>query len=64
MPKKRQWGLQNLEVGKDLARLERIVETAVTGQRFPQCGVRAISKEYWPKQGVYAVLSTAMSDML
>ncbi len=52
VPKKRQWGLQKLGVGKDLARL-----TAYCGNRYywvttKTCVVRAISKEVLAKAGL------------
>ncbi len=54
--KKRQWGLQKLGVGKDLARL-----TAYCGDRYyfvvtKTCVVRAISKELLTKRGLTSPL--------
>ena len=56
VPKKRQWGLQKLGVGKDLARL-----TAYCGDRYywvttKTCVVRAISKEVLAKAGLVSCL--------
>ena len=52
VPKKRQWGLQKLGIGKDLARL-----TAYCGDRYywvvtKTCVVRAISKEVLARAGL------------
>lgn len=52
VPKKRQWGLQKLGIGKDLARL-----TAYCGDRYQwivtkTCVVRAISKEKLSQAGL------------
>ncbi len=52
VPKKRQWGLQKLGIGKDLARL-----TAYCGDRYQwvvtkTCVVRAISKERLSQAGL------------
>ncbi|MDY6289924.1 MAG: group II intron maturase-specific domain-containing protein [Succiniclasticum sp.] len=56
VPKKRQWGLQKLGVGKDLARL-----TAYYGDRYywvatKTCVVKAISKEVFMKAGLVSCL--------
>ena len=56
VPKKRQWGLQKLGVGKDLAR-----STAYYGDRYfwiatKTCVVRAISKEVLAKAGLVSCL--------
>lgn len=56
VPKKRQWGLQKLGVGKDLARL-----TSYCGDRYQwvvtkTCVVRAISKEVLAKAGLISCL--------
>lgn len=56
VPKKRQWGLQKLEVGKDLARV-----TAYCGDCYyliatKTCVVRAISKEILAKAGLISCL--------
>ena len=56
VPKKRQWGLQKLGVGKDLARL-----TAYCGDRYywvvtRTCVGRAISKEVLRKVGLISCL--------
>ena len=55
-PGKRQWGLQKMGVGKDLARL-----TAYCGDRYywvatKTCAVRAISKEVLAKAGLISCL--------
>jgi group II intron reverse transcriptase/maturase len=52
VPKKRQWGLQKLGIGKDLARL-----TSYCGNRYywvatKTCVIRAISKEVLAKAGL------------
>lgn len=52
VPKKRQWGLQKLGIGKDLAR-----NTAYCGDRYywvstKTCVVRAISKEVLAREGL------------
>lgn len=56
VPKKRQWGLQKLGVGKDLARV-----TAYCGDRYywvatKTCVVRAISKDVFAKAGLISCL--------
>lgn len=56
VPKKRQWGLQKLGIGKDLARL-----TAYCGDRYywvatKTCVVRAISKDVFGKAGLISCL--------
>ena len=56
VPKKRQWGLQKLGIGKDLARL-----TAYCGDRYywvvtKTCVVRAISKDIFTKAGLISCL--------
>ena len=56
LPSKRQWGLQKLGVGKDLARL-----TAYCGDRYywvvtKTCVVRAISKEKLAQAGLVSLL--------
>lgn len=56
VPKKRQWGLQKLGIGKDLARL-----TAYCGDRYQwvvtkTCVVRAISKEKLTQAGLVSCL--------
>ena len=56
VPKKRQWGLQKLGIGKDLARL-----TAYCGDRYywvatKTCVSRAISKEVLKKAGLVSCL--------
>ena len=56
VPKKRQWGLQKLGIGKDLARL-----TAYCGDRYywvatKTCVVRAISKDVFAKAGLISCL--------
>ena len=56
VPKKRQWGLQKLGIGKDLARL-----TAYYGDRYnwiatKTCVSRAISKEVLAKAGLVSCL--------
>ena len=56
VPKKRQWGLQKLGIGKDLARL-----TAYCGDRYywvvtKTCVVRAISKDVFAKAGLVSCL--------
>lgn len=56
VPKKREWGLAKLGVGKDLARL-----TAYCGDRYQwvvtkTCVVRAISKEKLTKKGLVSCL--------
>ena len=56
VPKKRQWGLQKLGIGKDLARV-----TAYCGDRYQwvvtkTCVVRAISKEVLAKAGLVSCL--------
>lgn len=56
IPKKRQWGLQKLGIGKDLARL-----TAYCGDRYywvatKTCVVRAISKDVFAKAGLISCL--------
>ena len=56
VPKKRQWGLQKLGIGKDLARL-----TSYCGDRYywvttKTCVVRAISKEVLTKAGLVSCL--------
>lgn len=56
VPSKRQWGLQKLGVGKDLARL-----TSYVGDRYQwvvtkTCVVRAISKEKLAKAGLVSCL--------
>lgn len=56
VPSKRQWGLQKLGVGKDLARL-----TAYAGDRYQwvvtkTCVVRAISKEKLTQAGLVSCL--------
>ena len=56
VPGKRQWGLQKLGVGKDLARL-----TAYCGDRYywvatKTCVVRAISKDVLAKAGLISCL--------
>ena len=56
VPKRRQWGLQKLGVGKDLARL-----TSYCGDRYQwvvtkTCVVRAISKEVLTKAGLISCL--------
>ena len=55
-PKKRQWGLQKLGIGKDLARV-----TSYCGDRYQwvvtkTCVVRAISKEVLSKAGLVSCL--------
>ena len=56
VPSKRQWGLQKLGVGKDLARV-----TAYCGDRYywvvtKTCVVRAISKEKLAQAGLVSLL--------
>ena len=56
VPKKRQWGLQKLGIGKDLARL-----TSYYGDRYQwiatrTCVVRAISKDVLAKAGLVSCL--------
>ena len=56
VPKKRQWGLQKLGIGKDLAR-----QTSYWGNRYywvctKTCIVRAISKEVLAKAGLISCL--------
>ena len=56
VPAKRQWGLQKLGIGKDLARV-----TAYCGNRYywavtKTCVVRAISKEQLTKAGLVSCL--------
>lgn len=56
VPKKRQWGLQKLDVGRDLARL-----TSYCGDRYQwvvtnTCVVRVISKEVFAKSGLVSCL--------
>ena len=56
VPKKRQWGLQKLGIGKDLARL-----TAYCGDRYywiatKTCVVRAISKDVLTRAGLISCL--------
>ena len=56
VPSKRQWGLQKLGIGKDLARL-----TSYVGDRYQwvvrkTCVVRAISKEKLTKAGLVSCL--------
>ena len=56
VPKKRQWGLQKLGIGKDLARV-----TAYCGDRYywvvtKTCVSRAISKEVFAKAGLVSCL--------
>jgi len=56
VPKKRQWGLQKLGVGKDLARL-----TAYCGDSYywiatKTCAVKTISKDVLAKAGLISYL--------
>ena len=56
VPSKRQWGLQKLGVGKDLARV-----TAYCGDRYywiatKTCVAKAISKEVFTKAGLVSCL--------
>lgn len=64
VPKKRQWGLQKLGIGKDLARL-----TAYCGDRYYWVATKRVwsgqfPKKYLLRQGLLAVLIITMSVML
>lgn len=56
VPKKRQWGLQKLGVGKDLARVTSYCDDRYQWVVTKTCVVRAISKEVLAKAGLISYL--------